>query len=643
MSFSAETAARRFPLFLFVALLLCPSPGNAEIDVEGRIGFHGVFQLGHPFPVEVELTNGGRPAEGILEVRVWKGGASRAGAPYALYTRKEVFLPAQSRRTVKFTVDPDFISRPLSITFTSEGGQGTQEIDLRRHFSPAPVVLLVNETNNAPPLLLSPGAQSRLVSLTLAELPSDSRALLGVSHLVLYEQSLREMSRSQLLALENWIVSGGRLVVLGSLNYALYQETNLGRFLPVRVTGLRRIHSLPVLTENGEPAPPGEIWAQSSTVVDGTVLKESEGNPLIVESSRGRGRITYVALDIGRPPLSHWRGLPALIHSLLSGGADASTPARTQWDDSVFSQLIASPSFISTYVPSGSLLAAIVAYLTAIAVLIWGWQKKRLSSRLFVAALSLVIIVSTATGYLLFSRGGNIPDGVLVSSTLLENISNGYVEAQSDVALFSTQVRNYDVHLQPGWLDLSPVTSRFRDRENAAVMNQDGSGEGRFQIPFREWDYRLFKARFVERLPVKVEFEQNGEKLLLKIDNPAAELGDCWLVVGGQAYSVGSVPANSQWRKQFPLPGSQPAEETRGLRNDAGFRDVTFKDRTRDILFHSSFFPRDDTNRWSSGAAVFVAWVKDPNRRVWVDDSRIWAYDYTLFRAVFPLAGDEDA
>jgi hypothetical protein len=90
----------------------------------------------------------------------------------------------------------------------------------------------------------------------------DSRALLGVSHLILYDQSLRELSRSQLLALDLWIISGGRMIILGSINHALYQEPNLSRFLPVHVTGLTRIASLPHLTSpafdlatvNGQPA-----------------------------------------------------------------------------------------------------------------------------------------------------------------------------------------------------------------------------------------------------------------------------------------------------------------------------------------------------------------------------------------------------
>jgi hypothetical protein len=60
-------------------------------------------------------------------------------------------------------------------------------------------------------------------------------------------------------------------------------------------------------------------------------------------------------------------------------------------------------------------------------------------------------------------------------------------------------------------------------------------------------------------------------------------------------------------------------------------------------LFHSSFFPRDEGSaRWSASAAVFFGWVKNSHRRVSVDDERIRSYDYTLFRAIIPLAGPED-
>jgi hypothetical protein len=643
MSFSARKAARQFYLFLAVALF--PSLAPAEILIEPRVGFHGIFQLGRPFPLQVDLANTGRPAEGVLDVRVWKGGASKAGAPYALYSRKEVFLPSQSKKSLEFTVDPDFISRPLTITFSSDAGRAAREIDLRRHFSPAPVMLLVSEGSTVPPIFLTPSAQNRLISLALGELPADSRALLGVSHLILYDQSLRELSRPQLLALDTWIISGGRMIVLGSINHALYHEPNLSRFLPVHVTGLTRIASFPRLTQSEKAAPLTDVWAQTSTVIEGKVLSEAEGTPLIVESARGKGRITYLSFDIGRPPLSHWDGLPKLLQNLLTPAVESDQLPRAQWDDSVFSQLIVSPSFISTYVPSGSLLCAIVAYLTAIGFFAWLWQKQRLPTRTFLLYFISFVSVSTFGGYLFFSRGGNIPDGVLLASTVLENVADGYVEAQANVALFSTQIRDYDVHLERGWLDLIPVSLRARERDQATIMKQDGDGYGHFQLPFKEWDYRLFKARFMERLPLGVEFEQEGEKLLLKIDNRGADLTDCWLLVSGQRYSLGNIPRGAHWRKEFSLVGKTPQEENSPARADPwGLRDITFKDKTRDILFHSSFFPRDgEAARWSSGAAIFLGWVKDQNRRVWVDDPRIWTYNYTLFRMIFPLAGAEDA
>jgi hypothetical protein len=50
---------------LLFSFFLFPSLCGAEIFIEPRIGFHGVFQLGRPFPLEIELSNSGRPAEGI--------------------------------------------------------------------------------------------------------------------------------------------------------------------------------------------------------------------------------------------------------------------------------------------------------------------------------------------------------------------------------------------------------------------------------------------------------------------------------------------------------------------------------------------------------------------------------------------------
>jgi hypothetical protein len=635
----AWSALLLFSFFLF------PSLCGAEIFIEPRIGFHGVFQLGRPFPLEIELSNSGRPAEGTLEITVWKGGATKGGAPYPLYYRRDVFLSPQSRKTVQLTVDPDFISRPLKIVFSSPAGTASREIDLRRHFSPSPVILLVSEGNTIPAVSLSSTLTSRLVALTLAELPPDPRALLGVSHLILYDQSLRDLSRSQLLAFDTWLTAGGRMVILGSLNYSLYQEPTISRFLPVRVTGTKRISFHPALGQGERASPIADVWAQASTLIGGKVLAEAQGMPVLVETSRGKGRITYLSLDVGRPPLSQWDGLPRFLQNLLAPAGGEELAPRTRWDDSVFSQLILSPSFISTYLPTGSLFVAIVGYLIGIGLFSWVWQRQAFTRRALVAAFLFFVVFSTCGGYLLFSRGGNIPDGVLLSSSVMESSADGYVEVQSNLAMFSTQIRQYGLQMERGWMELVPVAAPSRDRPEPTVVFQDGSGTSRFQLPLREWDYRLFRIRFVDRFPLRAEFEQQAGKLRMRLNNQSAkDLADCWLVVPGQRYALGDIPRGASWTKEFPLASDENQERSGGRRSDAvDFREISFKDKTREILFHSSFFPRDEGSvRWSTGAAVFFGWVKDPDRRVSVDDQRIRNYDYTLFRTIFPLAGPED-
>jgi len=640
--FYAMTRLAGLFLLLFFA---CPPLCRAEIFIETRIGFHGVFQLGRPFPLEIELSNSGRPAEGILDIQVWKGGVTRGGAPYPLYYRREVFLSSQGRKSVQFTVDPDFISRPVKVSFASAAGRATKELDLRRYFSPAPVLLLSSGGNALAPLSLVSTRSHRLVGISLAELPSDPRALLGVSHLIFYDPSLRDLTIFQLLALENWLTSGGTMVILGSINYALYQEPGLGRFLPVRVTGAKRVSFVPRSESQGRSPVIPDVWAQTSAVLRGQVIADADGIPVLVEARRGKGKVIYLSLDVGRPPLAQWDGLAKFLQKLLASTVTEAPLPQTQWNDSVFTQLMVSPSFIANYVPTVSLFLATVGYLAGIGCLAYWWQRKRYPGRRLLGCLTLTAAVSTVTGYSYFGRGGNIPDGVLLAASLLEDGGDGYVEAQTNLALFSTQIREYSLKLERGWMDLLPVPGRTREKTERGVMIQEGGGASRYQLPLREWDYRLYKMRFVERFPMHAEFTPSREQLLVTIDNQTSkDLTDCWLLVPGRGYALGDVVRGSSWTKSFPLAVADiPGQGTSHASETLGFRDVRFDDKTRDVLFHSSFFPRDgEGSPWRGSAAVFFGWVKDPERRARIDDPAIRNHDYALFRAIIPLGGGEE-
>lgn len=639
MSVSIRKAAL---LIACLPVFLCAHPGPlsaSEIAVEAQVGFRGLFQLGHPFPLTVNLINAGRPVEGTLEVKVWKGGPTKGTDPYPFYYQRPVLLSAQSQRGFQFIVDPDSVSRPLTVTFSGPAGEVSREIDLRRHFSPSPLSLLLTENSIAPSVPLEGSRPAPLISLSVSELPAEARAYQGVSAILFYEQSLRDLSKAQAAALEGWLSSGGTIVVLGSIHYALYQEPAMSRFLPVRVSGLKRLASLPSLESalKGKASPLRNLLVQDSKPVEGRVLVEEAGAPILVESSRGRGRLLYLALDIGRPPLSRWDGLPLLFAHVGPFHQPERAPLTTSWDESVITQLFWNPTFLSTYVPIRAFFLWLLFYVGGVLLLAWLWRRQSWPRRTLSLALLLLIVFAGFGGYFQFVRGGQIPDGVLLASTLLESVAEGYAEAQSNIALFSTQRRDYNLRVESGWSGLEPVP-RSGLPGGALVVREEGGSSG-FSFPLEEWDYRLFRVRSVTRFPIRVELENKGDRFSLRLANLSSrDLTDCWLLLPGQRYFLGDILQGSSQTREF---SAAPAEGQAGRQEKIDLRDIPFGDRTRELLIRYSFFPPEQgMSRWGSGAALFFGWVRGAPRRIWVDDPRVSTHEYALFRAVLPLEDD---
>lgn len=74
-----------------------------------------------------------------------------------------------------------------------------------------------------------------------------------------------------------------------------------------------------------------------------------------------------------------------------------------------------------------------------------------------------------------------------------------------------------------------------------------------------------------------------------------------------------------------------------------GLKEIPFKDRRRELLFHNSVFPRDQNlARPGERAGFLIGWVQGDSRRVWINDSRVESHHYTLFRAALPLEEEEE-
>jgi hypothetical protein len=340
--------------------------------------------------------------------------------------------------------------------------------------------------------------------------------------------------------------------------------------------------------------------------------------------------------------LSNWNGLPKFLQSLMTPAAAENPPLRAQWNESIFSQVLLSPSFVSTYIPGRSLLFAIAGYLAGIVVLAGIWQRRRLTPRTLAAACCGWILCAAASGYLFFSRGGRSPDGILLAAAVMEDAGDGYVEAQVNLALFSTQRREYSLAFGRGWVEAMPLAAPASTQAaGQSLVYRHGLGATRVQLPLEDWGFRLLRARHVERLQLTAAIERQGDQLLLKVRNQSGkDLTDCWLVAPGTRIALGDLPRGESWTKTFSL---SAAGADRGWRTEESLREVKFNDKPRDVLFQSSFFPYDGAQTsWRGSTALFFGWVKDPEPRFEVGDPRIRVHNYALYRVIVSLAGGEE-
>ena len=160
---------------------------------------------------------------------------------------------------------------------------------------------------------------------SLDDLPTSRRGLDSVDHLLLVDGY--ELSDSQRLAVEEWVTSGGHLIVSCGVNLPQLLQSTLGNWLQP----IFQIEETPMFSQDlsalqnfvsgssqlqtyRRPVPIMKLRSnQAWSVVD------SINGPLIQRVSHGAGMITVVAVDLNEKPVSQWLSLPQLYEMLIFG------------------------------------------------------------------------------------------------------------------------------------------------------------------------------------------------------------------------------------------------------------------------------------------------------------------------------------
>lgn len=273
---------------------------SGQADANGAVSLSGVFMAGR--------------MDGIIRVRL------QDVSDVPLWQHSVTCRPFSSKPTVNSApvADqssqefPDVVSRMIflrhqSLTLLTVGAPaGLEELSER---------LTAGDTSRESLAVLS--------VKTIADLPATRRGFDGVDVMLLVTDY--GLTESQTQAVQNWVVTGGQLIVSSGQTLTQFLQSPVGQWLQPEfgiqnellqtqdLTSLQNyVPGASQLQTNRQNVPVVRIAASQPRIVVNSI-----NGPLVSRLSTGAGFITFVAVDLNARPLNRWLSLSQLYEILL--------------------------------------------------------------------------------------------------------------------------------------------------------------------------------------------------------------------------------------------------------------------------------------------------------------------------------------
>ncbi|MBN2474148.1 MAG: hypothetical protein JXB62_06055 [Pirellulales bacterium] len=346
---------------------VAPTTGGNGLSVQ--IGFDGRYKVGVWTPIRITLQPGrGEPPADRVVVTVPDGDGvpSRFSAPFApgdstatVYARLgrvrsrlavEIQEDGQTIAQKVFEADPaatgfqgdrypSAIAAERPVIVSIAAGAGTNP----RSGAESAVEPDVESGMGSDPLgvqaaIVSPQQrpEQQPVAVALAgfdELPERWFGYEGVDVLVLSTsrpQCFADLKPDspQIVALDNWIRMGGKLVFCVGLQAerVLAEDGPLRQFAPGRLEEMLTLRQAAELegyaVSSSAIAGPADGVRPSLRVprlagVEGRIEAGNAALPLVIRTARGFGQVVFLAADLDGPPLDRWKDRPLLVRRLI--------------------------------------------------------------------------------------------------------------------------------------------------------------------------------------------------------------------------------------------------------------------------------------------------------------------------------------
>lgn len=580
-------------LFLLLMPLFAAVPtsrGALQFDV--HVGYEGNIHEASWFPIVCEIFNDGASFNAVIEVSGGQFGNDQV-------REVPVELPTNTRKRI---VIPMFASGARfgnnewhGRLLTASGGKVIQERRnipttfvawesvlmgaLPRNFGGSPVFPEMKQ-NRA-------DMKPEVARFTVDQFPDNPITLEGLNAIYLNSEKAPDLKVTQVTALLGWVRSGGHLVVSAEQISDVNATPWLKQFLPMDFTDTRNVRvdeeilayvrgqpreeegnrrGRRVIQSGGVPDDDNfkaaEMPVAVGSVKDGFQLVTVEGVPLIVQASRGRGRVTLLTFSPEREPFRSWKGrgyfwakiagiplenFTSVEHFNAYGGSSI---------DGVFGALIDSRQIKK--LPVTWLLLLLVVYLVVIGPFDQWWLKKIGKQMLtwitfptYVVLFSLLIYF---IGYKL--RAGETEWNELNIVDVLPRGEKVDLRGRTYISIYSSKNARYPLSGQDGHATLRGELLDFRagarEGSKARVVHEGNSFKA--EVDVAVWTSSLYANEWFKTndTPFVAVVSENANGYQVEIENLLSRPLTAVRVVAGQMiYQVNDIPANE--KKTFEL------------------------------------------------------------------------------------------
>ncbi len=332
-----------FAFFLFPLNASAHSTASSLIrpTFQISVGFNSRYRDSNWVPVQVSLRNDGADFNGFVSINVPAPSSSITRSSPTLTYQQAITLPTSSQKHVTLNVPISTGDQGSTQTITvnlldANNQKISSKTTTLRSIGPSDIFvgILSDQTTGFGPLsalpLADPTASILVEPLNAATMPTTTEVLKNFDLIILDDFTTSNLSTTQLKTLQNWVIWGGSLIVIGGPEWRRTLSPLPSSLLPVSITGAETLPVKTSLLPVGGPTKGGPAQHPTPDTVQGTVSASTATPssastvalsaatiPLLVQEKQGQGMVCYLAFDPTLHPVLNWAGVSALWQGLL--------------------------------------------------------------------------------------------------------------------------------------------------------------------------------------------------------------------------------------------------------------------------------------------------------------------------------------